>query len=219
MGCLRNLGCLLLLAVLAVAVWLYGPRYWPRLREIRGGRPAATAPAVVWEPLTKEGAERARAAVARLAQRSGPVFANLRPGDVSAYVFEELSKGVTPSAENAEAAVIGDTLFVRASVKLSDFGGKETLGPLARMLGERERVQFGGTLDVVRQGLAEYRVKALKVRDLSIPPPMIPRLVRNIERGPRPEGLAPDGLPLVVPPYLADIRIAKGKVTVYKAVP
>ena len=47
---------------------------------------------------------------------------------------------------------------------------------------------------------------------------MIPRLVREIDRRPRAGGLADNALPLPVPPYVSDIRIANGKVTLYKNV-
>ncbi|MBC7788686.1 MAG: hypothetical protein H7Z74_01960 [Anaerolineae bacterium] len=209
------IGCLVVLAAVAVAGWFL----YPKWRDYRANEPASTS-AVVWEPLTAAAATQARTAIEKLGQPRGQVFANLRPGGVSSYVFEELSKGVLPpSAESIEAAVIGDQLFVRASVKLSDFGGKQTLGPIGAMLSDRERVQFGGTLEVIRPGLAQYRVKALQIRDFSIPPQLIPRLVRRIEEGKRPEGLAPEALPLVIPSYIGDVRIAKGKITLYKAVP
>ena len=215
MGCFRTIGCLVVLAAVAVA----GYFLYPKWREYRAEEAVSTS-ATVWEPLTPAAAAKARTAIEKLGQPRGQVFANLRPGGVSSYVFEELSKGVLPpSAESIEAAVIGDQLFVRASVKLSDFGGKQTLGAIGAMLSDRERVQFGGTVEVIRPGLAQYRVKALQIREFSVPPQLIPRLVRRIEEGKRPDGLAPEALPLVIPPYIGDVRIAKGNITLYKAVP
>jgi len=116
-------------------------------------------------------------------------------------------------------AVIGDRLYIRASVKLQDLGGTAVLGPLAGMLGDREQMQFGGTFHVIRPQLAEYEVKDIKVRDLSLPSSMIPRVLRQTERGSRPDGLSEDGLPIVVPRYLGDVRIANGRVTLYKTAP
>jgi hypothetical protein len=217
MGCLRRLGCLALVLVLAAAgAFLYYTRWGPG----RTDRAVASAGDSAWEPLTPAGAARARAVVARLERRGGRVYENVNPGDLSAYVFEELAKGtLPPSTEDARAAVIDSQLYVRATVKLSDFGGKRELGPLGAMLGEREPVQFGGTLELVRPGLAQYRLKSIRVRELSIPPPMIPKLVRNLDRGPRPEGLAPDGLPLEVPAYISDVRVGNGTITVFKGAP
>jgi hypothetical protein len=195
---------------MAVAIWLYLER--PRQSAEAG----AAAP--VWEPLTPEGAERARTAVQRLSRPTGSVFANVGGADLAAYVFDELSKQLPPSAQQLEAAVIDDRLHVRALVKISDFGGASSLGPLAAMLGDREPVEFGGTLELVRPGLAQYRVKVLRLRELSVPARMIPRLLQRVARGARPAGLADDGLPLEVPTFIADVRIGQGNVTLYKSV-
>ena len=207
---MRKLGCtaLVFLAGAAVAIWLY-------LERPRAAETASTAP--VWEPVTPEGAERARTAVQLLSRPTGPVFTNIGGADLAAYVFDELSKQLPPSAQQLEAAVIDDRLHVRALVKISDFGGSGALGPLAGMLGDREPVEFGGTLDLVRPGLAQYRVKVLRLRELSVPSRMIPRLLERVARGSRPTGLAEDGLPLEVPSFIADVRIAQGRVTLYKA--
>ena len=212
---LRGLGCLVLVVAAGIAGWMLRDR----IGAERDTRPVASAPIPSWEPLTPEGAARARAAVQKLGGRSGPLYTSVGAGDLSAYVFEELSKQLPPSAENAEAAVIGDQLHVRASIRLRDFGGAKALGPLGDMLGDREPVQFGGTLEVIRSGLAQYRVRSLRVRELSIPSALIPRLIRSIGRGARPAGITDDALPLVIPPFIADARIANGKITLYKRTP
>ena len=208
-----RLALLAVLVLVVIVAWVTRDRWWHRV----SGGASSTNGGPVWEPLTAAGAERARRALERLSQPTGPVFTTLSGGDVASYVFQSLAKQLPPSADSVEAAVIGDRLYIRASVRLSDLGGTSVLGPLAGMLGERERMQFGGTFHVIRDGLAEFQVKDVKVRDLSIPPPMIPRLLRQIERGSRPEGLSPDGLPVVIPTYLGDVRIGEGKVSLYKA--
>jgi hypothetical protein len=183
----------------------------------RPRREAEMAAAPVWEALTPEGAARARASVQVLSRSTGPVFTNIGGADLASYIFDELSKQLPPSSQNLEAAVIDDRLHVRALVKLTDFGGSGALGPLASMLGDREPVEFGGTLDLVRPGLAQYRVKVLRLRELSVPSRMIPRLLQRVARGSRPPGLADDGLPLEVPAFVADVRIGDGRVTLYKS--
>ncbi len=218
MGCLRSLGCLFLLLIIGAVAWLTRDRWLPLLGYEK--KVAAEAPAaVVWEPLTPEGAARARRAVQTLGQKSGPVFANVRPADLSSYIFEELSKQLPPSAERAESAVMNDRLYVRASIKLSDLGGPSALGPLAGMFGDREQVQFGGTLEVVRPGLAQFRVQDIRVRDFAVPKAVLPRLVSNVRRGAKPEGVADDALPFIAPPYIADVRIRGDRVTLYKVQP
>ena len=213
MGCMRRLVFLVLvfLAGGAVFLWLYLER--PR----RAAETPSTAP--VWKTLTPEGAARARRSVQLLSRPSGPVFTNVDGADLASYILDELSKQLPPSAQQLEAAVIDDRLHVRALVNVSDFGGAGSLGPLAAMLGDREPVEFGGTLELVRPGLAQYRVKVLRLRELSVPSRMIPRLLQRVARGARPPGLADDGLPLEVPSFIADVRIGQGRVTLYKSTP
>jgi hypothetical protein len=209
---MRRFGFLVLvfLAGGAVFLWLYLER--PRHAA------ESTSAAPVWEPLTPEGADRARTSVQLLSRSSGPVFTNIGGADLAAYIFDELSKQLPPSSQELEAAVIDDRLHVRALVKISDFGGSGSLGPLAAMLGDREPVEFGGTLELVRPGLAQYRVKVLRLRELSVPSRMIPRLLQRVARGSRPPGLGEDGLPLEIPAFIADVRIGQGRVTLYKSI-
>jgi hypothetical protein len=216
MGCLRGFGCLLLVIVMAAAAWWFRADWLPLLHKGTAAGVSDSASTVVWEPVTPEGAARAKVVVSRLGARSGPVFTNLPPGDLTAYILSELAKQLPPSAHDIEAAVIDRRLWVRAQVRLADFGGPGELGPLGNILGDDEQVVFGGTLAIVNPGLAVYRVKELRIRDMSVPSPMISKLLRRVEHGSRPPGLADDALPMLVPDYIADVRIQNGKITLYK---
>lgn len=213
MGCFARLGCLVVLVLLAIVGWLTRDRWLPTVREKLGGEPRAVS---LWEPLSDDRAERARQSLDRLSRPTGPVFANLTGAEAASFIYKALVRQLPRSADSVEAAVLGDELALRASVELRDLGGQRALGPLAGFLGDRERVQFGGTFAVVRPGLAEFQIREIKVRDFSVPRALVPRLIRQMGRGSRPEGVSPDALPLEIPRYIADIRIAKGKVTVYK---
>jgi hypothetical protein len=215
-GCFRNIGCVVVLVAVAAVAWLVHDGWFARFHASAPTAPAAST--VDWEPLTPEGAARAREAVEKLDRKSGPVFTNLKAADLAAYVFEELSTELPSSASHLEAAVFDRKLWVRTSISIRDLGDAAALGPLSGVMGDLQPVEFGGTLDVVRRGLAEYRVASLKVADISIPTAAIPRLLRKIEQGTRPDGLADNALPLVVPPYIADVRIVRGKITLYKDV-
>lgn len=209
---MRAFGCLVMVVLAAAAGWFLRDRFNFRDRDTL----TAGDTAVVWEPITTEGAERARKSIVNLGTPGAPVFASLRPGDVSSYIFVALARQLPPSAEKIESAVIGDRLHVRASVKPSDFGGAGALGPLAGFLGERETMQLGGYFHVIRPGLAEFRVTDLRLGTFTVPTNLIPRLIRSFSKGARPEGVSDDGLPLIVPAYLADVRIAGGRVVLYR---
>jgi hypothetical protein len=221
-GCFRRAGCLVLIIAL-VALWYWYARVE---RPAPSSKPAAGTAATAgtsaantgWEPLTTVDAERGRIAVEALAQRSGPVFANLTPGEAASYIFLVVAKQLPPSARNAEAAITGDRLYVRSEVELKDFGGASQFGALGMLLGSRDSVLLGGTIHMLKPGLAEFRVQEVKLGRLDVPQNLIPRLITQMKRGKKVEGISPNGLPMVMPLYISDVRIADGKITLYKSV-
>lgn len=219
-GCLRSIGCLVLLVVLGAAAWLFRGEWEPAVRRIAtGSLSSPDQSAAHWEPITAQGSSRARDAVDRLGAKSGPVFANVAPGDLASYVFDALTKQLPPSASNVEAAAIGEQLAIRADVRLADFGGPASFGPVAGMLSDREPIQFTGTLAITQPGLAEFRVTSMRIKDLAVPLAMIPTILQRMGHAPRPAGASPNGLPFAVPRYIADVRVHDGKITLYKTVP
>ena len=207
---MRKIGCLVVLLIGALAGWMLRDRLFP------GSRPAPAVSAAAWERLSPEGSARMRAALATLQKPAGPVFVTVRPADLASYVFEQLSKQLPPSADSVEAGAFGDRIYIRASVKPSDFGGSDILGPLAGFLADRERMQFGGAFHLIKPGLAEFRVQEIRVREFPVPSGAIPRLLKRIEHGARPAGVSDDGLPLVIPAYIGDVRTEPGRITIYK---
>jgi len=212
MGCIARLGCLILLVCLAVGAWLTRDRWMHAIT----GKPVVTSVAPQWEPLTPEAGATGKKKLDELAKSSGPVFTNLSATEVASYVFQTLARTIPAHADSAEAAVIGDALFVRAIVPVRELAGTGVLGPLAGLLNDRERLQLGGTFHVIRPGLSEFEVREIKLRDFKVPTGAIPRLVRQLSHGERPEGISPNALPVTTPHSLGDVRIANGKVTLYK---
>ena len=214
MGCFARLGCLVMLALLAVAGWITRDQWLPKLT----GHPSTTENAAVstWQPLSPEAGARGKKKIDELSSPSGPVFSNLTASEVASYVFQTLARTIPASADSAEAAVIGDALYVRAVVPIREIAGTGVLGPLGGLLNDRERLQLGGGFRVIRPGLSEFEVREIKLRDFKVPSGAIPRLVQQISRGNRPEGVAPNALAVTTPRSLADVRIANGRVTLYK---
>jgi hypothetical protein len=222
MGCISRIGCLVALVLLGVIGWLTRDRW---LRAVTGGpvsRSDSTVAAAgregVWEPLTPQGGERARRALADLERPNGPTTVTVRAPDLGAYVYQELARQLPPSADSVEAMAVGDQLHVRASVRLKELGGRDVLGPLAAMLGDRERLEIGGNLRVVRPGLGELVVREIRVGQLRMPSGLIPRLLRQVSRRDRPDGISESGLPLRLPEHIGEVRVAGGNVTVVKVI-
>ncbi len=222
MGCIGRLGCLVLLVLLGIVAWVTRDRWLHLVGGASDGRTDSAAVAVgregVWQPLTAQGGERARRALAELERPDGRPTVSVSAPDLGAYVYQELARQLPPSADSVEAMAVGDQLHVRASVRLQELGGRDVLGPLAAMLGDRERLEIGGNLRVVRAGLGELVVREIRVGQLRIPSALIPRLLRQVSRGARPAGVSESGLPLRLPAHIAEIRVADGKVTVSRAI-
>ncbi|MDQ6832869.1 MAG: hypothetical protein M3008_05685 [Chloroflexota bacterium] len=177
----------------------------------------AVAASGQWRPVTEsDGAAGARA-VDSLKMVRGKVYASLTPSEAVAYLLQTTSKQLPPNATGVEAMVSGDRLNVRAVVSLAELGGADVLGPLASMMGSRDTVQLGGTVDLIRPGMAQFHLARVQVQSFTAPKQMIPRLVSQLRKD-SPAGIAADALALPLPPYIGDIRIANGKVTLYKNV-
>ena len=105
---------------------------------------------------------------------------------------------------------------MRALVALDDIRGLDALGPLSGLLDKRERIEFTGTMSVVRPGLGEFRVASVQVAHLSLPRAAIPRLLSRLDASVRPAGVAPNGIAIPIPDYIGDVRVARGQVTLYR---
>ena len=214
-GCLKDLGCLalfLMLIIVALAGWFLRDTWMPMLPSRQG--PAQTA---TWEAPSTVGARRTDSILKRMQRPNGPAFVHVPAADVIAFMLQEFARTLPPTTDSIQATVIGERLHVRARVRTKDLGGQKVMGALAWMLeSERERVEFGGTLRVIRPGFAEYQVKTVKVRDYALPRSLIPTLVEQLSGANRSKELSPDGLALTTPPYIGDVRIADGRVTVYR---
>lgn len=95
MGCLRSIGCLTVLALIAAAAYLTRGVWMER------------TPTGPWAPLTANGAATTRRALERLAAPKGPAYVEVTGAEFASYAL----KGAVPA--DAQAAVIGDRLHVR----------------------------------------------------------------------------------------------------------
>ena len=213
MGCIARLGCLVVLVCLAIGAWLTRDRW---MSKVPGSPPPAVSTAPVWEPLSPAAGARGKRTIDNLSSNSGPVFANLGAGEIASYVFQTVGRTLPASADSVQAAVIGDALCMKAIVPMKDLAGTGALGPLGGLLNDREKLSICGSFRVVRPGLSEFQVREIKLRDFKVPNGAIPRLLQQLNKGARPDGISPNALPVVTPKSLADVRIANHQVTLYK---
>lgn len=215
-GCAFRLGCAALLLILGALGWHFRDKWMPKAKAmITAEAPVADAG---WKRITPAGGERAAARIATLGRRTGPAYVTLTPEEFAAYVLGSALAEVAAGDTATRAIVQDGMLYIRTRIRLADIGGKESLGPLARMFNDTEPLLVAGTLSPVRPGLAQFRLKEVAVRELKVPRSAVGTLVKRWGPTPRPDSLATDGLPVTLPPDVVDVRLADGKVTLYKKV-
>jgi hypothetical protein len=219
-GCIGRLGCLLVLAVAGAIGWFTHDSWYPKLRERLGVGPAAVKVSPErWEPLTPEGSARARLAVGRLSNRNGPVYVDVAAGDLAAYALDPALRELSHDSTGAEALARDDRLSVRAMVNVADLVDAKSLGPLSSLIGGRQEITVRGRLEVVSPGHALFRVDRIALKDLQLPSALIEKIVGRLRPKDRDASTPRDAIPVHVPRELADVRVAKGHVVLYKSVP
>ena len=219
-GCLGRLGCLLVLALAAAVGWFTHDSWYPKLRARLGGpKPVATLSSAKWEPLTAEGSARARLAVAKLSAKNGPVYVDVPVGDLAAYALDPALCDLHSDSVGAEALARDDRLSVRARVNLADLIDVKALGPLASAVGGKQEITVRGKLEVVSPGHAQFRIDQIALKELNLPEALIENIVGRIRTKDRTANTPKNAIPVHVPMELADVRIAKGHVVLYKSVP
>lgn len=207
-------GCLVVLLVLGALAWHFRGAWMPKAKQlITAEAPASTA---AWAPITPAGGQRARDRIAALGRRGGPAYVTLTASEFAAYVLGSALSEVARQDTATQAVVQNGLLYIRTRIRLSDLGGKDALGPVARLFRDTEPLLVGGTISPVRAGLAQFRLKEVAVRDIEVPRSVVGTLVRRWSPGTRPDSLATDGLPVTLPADVVDLRLADGKVTLYK---
>ena len=112
-----------------------------------------------------------------------------------------------------------DRLYLRARVSVADLGGPKTLGPLSSLLEGKQELTVRGRVEVLGPGHAQFRIDEVSLKDLKLPAAIIPRLLARVGPKDRDSTTAEDAIPVRVARELADVRVARGRVTLYKNVP
>ena len=61
-------------------------------------------------------------------------------------------------------------------------------------------------------------MQEVRINDLAVPTPAIAALIRQVDRRDRPEGEPARAIAFPLPPSVGDVRVGKGRVTLYKTV-
>ncbi|MDQ6610785.1 MAG: hypothetical protein M3Y64_00010 [Gemmatimonadota bacterium] len=241
MSCLSRVGCVTVLVVGGVgAWWLYGgttPGFVRDIVDTVADRRVVTTPPPVWASAGDAKITQSEA-LGKLERPIGPAYVTLAPGDVAAFLADALRKILPGSAGAAEVAIVDDQLHLRAGVLLRELGHgvladllsavlrdhrndeKNATSVGAKDTGQRDTIELAGTLELIRPGLGQFRVREIRVQNVGVPPRLIPSLLAAMrKRDAVSDSVASDAVPVTLPAAIADVRISHGKITLYKAAP
>ncbi|MGQ0765665.1 MAG: hypothetical protein ACT4OZ_08365 [Gemmatimonadota bacterium] len=213
----RRLGCLFMLAIIGVVGWMTR-ELW--LERVAG--PRAVSEEVDWsgasDALARSGADK----LADIAKSSGPVYTNITAGEIAALVMSAANRQQPGSLRDVRGAVVGDELRISARVDLSGAPGLARLGPLASLLDSPRDLQVAGHPAVREPGVGVLAVESITIDRIHVPRPVMSAFLDQlIRRDSTPGGGAEvsSEITFPLPRHVADLRVSKGGLTVYKRVP
>lgn len=224
-SCLGRIGCLIVIVVCGIAAYLMQDRWLPQVRAKLGGQPAVvTLSSNEWAPLDADAARRGEAAFTSLASRNGPAYVNVTAAEMGAYAMAHFAGQKVTGLSGMQAATRGDQLFLKGLVDVSLLGGGKKNGPLAGvmdgLLSGKQELQLGGRIEVGKAGAALFHIDEVKVGELPLPASVVRKLISHFSDSKRADTtFVSSSIPITLPKELADVRVANGKVTLYKAVP
>jgi len=211
MGCVRRIGCLVILLAAVVAGFLYRDRIAALYRRVRG---VPEPPPAVFVPPAPGAAAQAEAALGRLAQRGGPAYVDITAAQLAALIERQLA-GPGARVLDSVAVALGDQrVQVRGSLDVSVVP-RRLLGPLAEGLGRREPVVAGGTLSAQPDGRVVWTIDELKIREFPFPRSVIPAILRVMNLT---DGKAA-AVPIPLPAGVGDVRVNRAGIRAYRAAP
>lgn len=191
----------------------------PRRIDSMSTAPARGLATARWQPIEDAAFSSAQTRLMRLGQRGGPPTVTLEAGELASFLVQPFARQLPSSAQGAVVAVVDDMVYVKSQVALADFGGSAILGPLTGALDRRDTIIIGGTFDLIAPGHAQFRIREVVVGEFSVPRPLVPKLIHATRRGIVDDGFSDDGYPVELPPYVGDVRISRGQITVYRVEP
>jgi len=173
-------------------------------------RIAAVPPKGSADPLAPLRKVKGRSALSLTAPEVGALLAPLR-------------RGLPASASTLSLAITETELLLRADLARSDFAVDAALRQLLDItLDGRDTLDLAGTVELVRPGLAQYRVSRLAIEGFEVPPRFVPVIVGALRgrqeastsaartrSGADTARLAPDALPIPIPRAIREIRLAE----------
>ena len=207
----RLVGLVLLAIVLLAAWWYRDPILHTASRWLGPKRTnlPPVADTAVGAP-TPRALSSGNEKLAQLARPGGPDSVVLTPNEMAALIGSGIDWGVRRSFDSLRVELLDGSLAVHARLDTRTLP-KETLGPIAGMLEEREPLRLAGPLTIQRPGTARWTLRELSVRGCPFPQPEVQQVSRKLAGSD-----AAGGIAVTVSPAIAAIDIRPTGVILYR---
>lgn len=180
-GCLRGVGCLVILGVAAVAAWLYHDRALDWWRDWRAPEPVAVAP-------SEELADRVVRRMEDFVAGNGPDSLRFDGEALRSLLVHGASAELPPGVSDPRVT-IGDSTAVLAGTLVADSLETGSTRRLRAVLGDSAALEIEVVPNLLREGVGQVTVKGLRAGGVPVPSFAIPFVLKQ-------SGLrVPDGYP------------------------
>jgi hypothetical protein len=216
-GCLKNffanVGCLTLVILVGVGVYAYRAQVAGLYRSVVGADPpfgAAVADTAIGRP-SPEAQRAAERKEEQIAQARGPGYVTLSADEVASLIQSRLTPVAQSAVDSLAVLLSEDRVALRGQIRLDVFS-RDLLGPLADLLGSRQRLLMAGPAALRDTGLVAWECDEFVIRAFPFPPSAIPRLVNHLTGGTGGAFLIP------VPATVGEVRVRSDGITLYRQV-
>lgn len=209
-GCLRRVGCLVVLGVVAVAAWLYHDRPLDWWREWRAPDAAAVSP-------SEELAERAARQMEGFVAGDGPDSLRFDGEALRSLLVHRASAELPPGVSDPRVTLGDSTAVLAGTLVVDSLEATQGTRRLRTLLGDSASLEIEVVPNLLREGVGQVTVKGLRAGGVPVPSFAIPFVLQQ-------SGLAvPDGYPRsVVFPLdttVAGMTVRRGELLVWRERP
>ena len=207
---LASIGLVTVLVLLAVGLWQYRGQVGRAYRSVVDGQDSAGAVSVVDPTGTpSSGALRSAESKERRIGRGGSASVRLTPDEMASIVQDRLDPLARRALDSLKVTLEEERFTLEGQVLVAVFG-RDLLGPLVQILGERQPIRVSGPVALRDTGVVAWACDEFVIAGFPFPQAAIPSLVDQLT------GMDEGAFLIPVPESVGEVSVAPDGVTFYR---